>query len=79
MIKNQLKKFEKSEKGVHVARTEWDKTKKLVQNIISTTKQYIDVTMWALKQTLISLSFRLSYCNIERQRYGWRYIQKSRK
>ena len=38
MIKNQLKKFEKSEKGVHVARTEWDKTKKLVQNIISTTK-----------------------------------------
>lgn len=38
MIKNQLKKFEKNEKGVHVARTEWDKTKKLVQNIISTTK-----------------------------------------
>ena len=28
MIKNQLKKFEQSEKDVHVARTEWDETKK---------------------------------------------------
>lgn len=46
MIKNQLKKFEKNEKGVHVARTEWDKTKKLVQNIISTTEKDYGIRLY---------------------------------
>ena len=38
MIRNQLKKFEKSEKGVHSSRAEWKETKELVKSIISTTK-----------------------------------------
>lgn len=58
MIKNQLKKFEKSEKDVHLARTKWDGTKKLVQKIISTTE-----TDYGIRLYFREINYSLSMVN----------------